>query len=60
MEKSQHMASIFWKSWKVEYLNALKQRRKWISPQRNVCASDVVLIRDKQLAYGTGESNNTE
>ena len=43
------MASIFWKRWKVEYLNTLQPRRKWNSNQRNVTTGDVVLIRDKEL-----------
>lgn len=49
----QHLASIFWKRWKVEYLNALQRRRKWISPQQNVSTGDAVLIRDKELCWNS-------
>lgn len=48
-KRVQHLASIFWKRWKVEYLNTLHPRRKWNSNQRNVTTGDVVLIRDKEL-----------
>lgn len=46
----QHLASIFWKRWKTEYLNTLQMRRKWNSHQRNLSPGDVVLICDKELS----------
>lgn len=46
----QHLASIFWKRWKTEYLNTLQMRRKWNSHQRNLSPDDVVLICDKELS----------
>lgn len=48
-KRVQHLAAVFWKRWKVEYLKALQRRRKWNSPQRNMSTGDVVLIRDKEL-----------
>ena len=64
-KRVQHLSSIFWKRWKVEYLNALQRRHKWTSPQRNVSTGDVVLIRDKQLyrnswPIGTSDPNHTK
>lgn len=45
----QHLASIFWRRWKTEYLNTLQMRRKWNLPQRNLSSGDVVLLCDKEL-----------
>lgn len=48
-KRVKHLAMVFWKRWKVEYLNTLQNRRKWNSQQRNVSLGDVVLVRDKEL-----------
>ena len=48
-KRVQHLAAHFWKRWKVEYLNTLQNRRKWLDPQRNVTPGDIVLLRDKEL-----------
>ena len=53
-KRVQHLSSIFWKRWKVEYLNALQRRHKWTSPQRNVSTGDVVLIRDNNSTGTVG------
>ncbi|CAC5414711.1 unnamed protein product [Mytilus coruscus] len=44
------VAVIFWKRWKVEYLNVLQNHRKWTSVERNVSLGDVVVVRDKELS----------
>jgi hypothetical protein len=49
-KRVQHLASMFWKRWKTEYLNTLQSRRKWNQRQRNLSLGDVVLVRDKELS----------
>ena len=49
-KRVQNLAAIFWKRWKVEYLNTLQNRRKWTSVEKNVSLGDVVLVRDKELS----------
>ncbi len=41
------MASgIFWRRWRLEYLNLLQERQKWLQTKRNVAVGDVVLVMD--------------
>ena len=44
----QHLANEFWIRWKKEYLLNLQQRQKWSKPRRDMCVSDVVLIKDDE------------
>lgn len=46
----EHLVTIFWKRYKVEYLNTLQNRRKWTSTERNISVGDIVLLRDKELS----------
>lgn len=34
---------------KKEFLQTLQVRSKWMSPRRNICVGDVVLIKDDNL-----------
>ena len=45
----QHLADIFWKRWKKEYLSQLQIRLKWNERKRNVTVGDVVLMQDDSL-----------
>lgn len=49
-KRVQHLAAVFWKQYKVEFLNTLQNRTKWNSVERNVTIGDVVLVRDKELS----------
>ncbi|KAK3108202.1 hypothetical protein FSP39_003110 [Pinctada imbricata] len=46
-KRVQHLANIFWKLWRTEYLPLLQPRKKWRQKQRNIFVHDVVLIKDK-------------
>ncbi|XP_078330327.1 uncharacterized protein LOC111129274 [Crassostrea virginica] len=45
-KRVQHLASTFWKRWRMEYLSNIQSRRKWHTIERNVTPGDVVLVRD--------------
>ena len=49
-KRVQHLAAIFWKRYKTEYLNTLQTRRKWNETERNVAVGDIVLLRNKELS----------
>ena len=42
-----HMNQSFWTHCRVEVLQQLQQRNKWLQPQTNVQKDDVVLLMDK-------------
>ncbi|XP_033726768.1 uncharacterized protein LOC117316337 [Pecten maximus] len=46
----QCLSDMFWKKWRMEFLQSLQERRKWNKDQRNIRVSDVVLLRDKMCA----------
>ncbi|XP_021366693.1 uncharacterized protein LOC110459000 [Mizuhopecten yessoensis] len=46
----QCLSDMFWKRWRMEFLQSLQGRRKWHQDQRNFRVSDVVLLRDKVRA----------
>ena len=46
----QYLAEQFWGRWRKEYLQLLTKRQKWRNRKENICAGDVVLVRDKQRA----------
>ncbi|XP_022111521.1 uncharacterized protein LOC110990731 [Acanthaster planci] len=46
----QILADRFWKLWRLRSLQSLQQRRKWISPERNMAVGDVVMLRDKDVS----------
>ena len=44
----QILSDAFWKRWHDNYLQQLKNRRKWQTVEPNIKEGDVVLLRDKQ------------
>lgn len=42
---SQH----FWDRWRIEYLNRLQSRPKWLTKQPSLQVNDMVLIKDERL-----------
>ena len=40
----QYLADLFWQRWIKEYLPLLQERQKWLSPKRNLCIGDLVLM----------------
>ncbi|XP_067941083.1 uncharacterized protein [Watersipora subatra] len=45
----QHIANVFWKRWKTEYLSQLHSRQKWVhKTTNNIAVGDIVLIKDDQ------------
>ena len=43
----QFLAEQFWTRWRQEYLQSLQLQRKWTETWRDLCAGDVVLMRDE-------------
>ena len=43
----QMVAEEFWKRWRHEHLQDLQCRNKWVETKQNICAGDVVLLKDK-------------
>ena len=43
----QYLADIFWRRWLKEYLVQLQKRQKWVHPQTNIKADDIVLIANE-------------
>ena len=43
----QLQADVFWDRWRSEYLHLLQRRQKWLTPQRNLCVCDLVLLVDE-------------
>ncbi|KAK3085303.1 hypothetical protein FSP39_001304 [Pinctada imbricata] len=42
----QYLSDQFWCRWKREYLQTLQERQKWLTPKRNLCIGDIVLVKD--------------
>ncbi|MBM6549353.1 hypothetical protein H7673_10880 [Streptococcus dysgalactiae subsp. equisimilis] len=42
--QAQHLASVFWKRWRQEYLPTLQISHKWLKVERNLRVGDLVLI----------------
>ena len=49
-KRVQHLAAVFWKRWRGEYLQTLQTRRKWFDKKRNLCEGDVVLLKEKDAS----------
>lgn len=45
----QKIVQDFWKIWSLEYLNTVRQRRKWREKVGNINKGDVVILIDKNL-----------
>lgn len=48
----QHLADVFWKRWKSQYLVSLQNRQRWSKSKRNLCVGDIVLVQDDNLFRG--------
>lgn len=45
-QRVQHLAQNFWSRWSKEYLNQLRQRNKWKSPENSLSVGSLVLIKE--------------
>ena len=45
----QHLANLFWRRWKSEYLAHLQIRQKWVMGQSNVKVGNIVVIKDENI-----------
>ena len=45
----QHLANLFWRRWKSEYLAHVQIRQKWVMGQSNVKVGDIVVIKDENI-----------
>ena len=43
----QTLATMFWKRWRVEYVQMLQERKKWKEERRNIECGDVVILKEK-------------
>lgn len=43
---AQHLSSLFWKMWHVDYLKTLQQQQKWTKTNIKCKARDLVLLED--------------
>ena len=48
----QWLADRFWQRWLKEYVTLLQLRQKWLKPERNLAAGDLVLLVDSNLKRG--------
>ncbi|VDI17881.1 Hypothetical predicted protein [Mytilus galloprovincialis] len=48
-KRVQYLSNVFWKRWRVEYLQTLKCRQKWTQERENIQEGDVVLLKDNQV-----------
>ena len=46
-KRAQHLADIFWKRWRKEYIQTLQSRKRWTTNQRDWANGDVVLMKDE-------------
>ena len=46
-KRAQHLADIFWKRWRKEYIQTLQSRKRRITNQRDSVVGDVVLMKDE-------------
>lgn len=45
----QKIVQDFWRIWNYEYLNTLRQRKKWRSETENLKVDDVVVVKEKNF-----------
>ena len=46
-KRAQHIADIFWKRWRKEYIQTLQSHKRWTMNQRDLALDDVVLMKDE-------------
>ena len=51
--QAQHLANVFWRKWRREYLPLLQVRGKWTKVKRDITKGDVVILSDWSAARGT-------
>ena len=51
-KRASYLASIFWKRYLPEYVSLLQVRQKNLSPHRNLCEGDLVLMTGEGHARG--------
>jgi hypothetical protein len=49
-KRVQHLAELFWKKWRSQYLETLQSYRKWRHDRRNLSVGEVVLMKDNSVA----------
>jgi hypothetical protein len=45
----QYLVNQFWLRWRKEFMLSLQRRQKWVHPQRNMQAGDIVLIKEENV-----------
>ena len=45
----QYLVNQFWLRWRKEFMLSLRRRQKWVHPQRNMQAGDIVLIKEENV-----------
>ena len=45
----QYLVDQFWLRWRKEFMLSLQPRQKWVHPQRNMQAGDVVLVKEENV-----------
>jgi hypothetical protein len=45
----QYLVDQFWLRWRKEFMLSLQPRQKWVHPQRNMQAGDIVLIKEENV-----------
>lgn len=45
----QHLANVFWRRWRSEYLAHLQARQKWVTGETEIKTGNIVLIRDDNV-----------
>jgi len=50
--QAQHLANMFWKRWRTEYLSILQSTQKWLTPHRNLKVGDLVLVNKLNTPKG--------
>ncbi|MCG7878636.1 MAG: hypothetical protein N0C90_20255, partial [Candidatus Thiodiazotropha endolucinida] len=44
--RTQHLVNEFWSRWRLEFLQNLQSRQKWLKVKRNMRVGDIVLLKD--------------
>ena len=45
--RTQYLVNEFWVRWRLEYLQNLQLRQKWLKGKRNIAVGDVVILKDE-------------